>query len=143
MCVCVTFVVCTYCKSCTRPISTNPRSMEAGEYELTWDVFRRAVSRWSRSPSCCGFVVCFGWGGFSYFLQYFFFETTRPAASMRPPCLIHLSTSSYATLSRNVIMPLWFKCYYSAVIIFPCRVVDYRLLLLAAVDHSPLTTVDV
>ena len=29
--VCVTFVVFTDCESCMRPISTNPRSMEAGE----------------------------------------------------------------------------------------------------------------
>ena len=33
-CVCVTFVVFTDCESCTRPISTNPGSMEAGEYRL-------------------------------------------------------------------------------------------------------------
>ena len=33
--VCVTFVVFTDCESCTRPISTNPGSMEAGEYGLT------------------------------------------------------------------------------------------------------------
>ena len=33
--VCVTFVVFTDCESCTRPISTNPGSMEAGEYVLT------------------------------------------------------------------------------------------------------------
>ena len=33
--VCVTFVVLTDCESCTRPISTNPVSMEAGEYGLT------------------------------------------------------------------------------------------------------------
>ena len=32
--VCVTFVVLTDCESCTRPISTNPGSMEAGEYGL-------------------------------------------------------------------------------------------------------------
>ena len=32
--VCVTFVVFTDCESCTRPISTNPGSMEAGEYGL-------------------------------------------------------------------------------------------------------------
>ena len=31
---CVTFVVFTDCESCTRPISTNPVSMEAGEYGL-------------------------------------------------------------------------------------------------------------
>ena len=38
MCVCVCdieFVVFTDCDSCTRPISTNPVSMEAGEYGLT------------------------------------------------------------------------------------------------------------
>ena len=31
----VTLVVCTDCESCMRPISTNPGSMEAGEYGLT------------------------------------------------------------------------------------------------------------
>ena len=31
VCVCITFVVFTDCESCTRPISTNPESMEAGE----------------------------------------------------------------------------------------------------------------
>ena len=30
----VDFVVSTDCESCTRPISTNPGSMEAGEYGL-------------------------------------------------------------------------------------------------------------
>ena len=33
--VCVTFVLFTDCESCTKPISTNPGSMEAGEYGLT------------------------------------------------------------------------------------------------------------
>ena len=47
----------THCESCTRPISTNPGSMEAGEYELyrVGRVSSHAVSRWSRSPGCCGF----------------------------------------------------------------------------------------
>ena len=31
----IEFVVFTDCESCTRPISTNPASMETGEYELT------------------------------------------------------------------------------------------------------------
>ena len=35
VCVCVTFVVFTDCESCTRPLSTNPGSMEACEYGLT------------------------------------------------------------------------------------------------------------
>ena len=33
-CVCVAFVVFIDCGSCTRPISTNPEFMEAGEYGL-------------------------------------------------------------------------------------------------------------
>ena len=35
VCVCEIFVVFTDCESCTRPISTKPGSMEAGEYGLT------------------------------------------------------------------------------------------------------------
>ena len=35
VCQCVTFVVFTDCESCTKPISTNPGSMEAGERRLT------------------------------------------------------------------------------------------------------------
>ena len=35
VCACVTFVAFTDCESCTRPISTNAGSMEAGEYGLT------------------------------------------------------------------------------------------------------------
>ena len=36
MCACdIEFDVFTDCESCTRPISTNPVSMEAGEYGLT------------------------------------------------------------------------------------------------------------
>ena len=40
----IEFVVFTDCESCTRPISTNPRSMEGGEYGLTcgtWVFARR------------------------------------------------------------------------------------------------------
>ena len=35
VCVCVIFAVFTDCESCTKPISKNPGSMEAGQYELT------------------------------------------------------------------------------------------------------------
>ena len=35
VCVYEAFVVFTDCESCTRPISTNPGSMESGEYGLT------------------------------------------------------------------------------------------------------------
>ena len=41
---CVTFVVCTHCENCTRPISTNSGSMDAGEHGLTrgmWVFARR------------------------------------------------------------------------------------------------------
>ena len=37
--VCVTFVVFTDCESCTRPIFTNPESMETGECGLTRGTF--------------------------------------------------------------------------------------------------------
>ena len=92
-------VVFTDCESCTRPISTNPGSMEAGEYGLRRGTcFVAHVSRWSRSPGCCGFCGAF-WMRQDFFVFFFpiffsFFERTRPAASMRPPCLIYLSTST-------------------------------------------------
>ena len=53
-------------------------------------MFRRAPSRGGRRVAV-NFVVCFGWGEFS---RFFFFERTRPAASMRSPCPIYLSTST-------------------------------------------------
>ena len=59
---CVAFVVFTDCESCTRPIFTNPGSMEAGEYGPTRGtcfVARRlevvAVAGLLRSPGYCGF----------------------------------------------------------------------------------------
>ena len=87
---CVTFVVFTDCESCTRPISTNPGSMEAGE---------RGLMRGARFVAICLEVVAvvglirvsrcvFGGAGFFCFFVFRFFcsfERTRPAASMRPP----------------------------------------------------------
>ena len=61
-----------------------------------WDVFRRATSRGGRGRrAAVDMVVCFGRGGFLLFLVFstFFFERTRPTASMKPPCLIYISTS--------------------------------------------------
>ena len=56
-----------------------------------------AVSRWSRSPGCCGHIswcVFLVSGGISFFFfRFFFFERTRPTASTRQPCLMYLSTS--------------------------------------------------
>ena len=55
-------------------------------------------SRVARSGrAAVDFVVSFGWGGFFrvfFFSIFFFFELTRPAASMGLPCLIYLSTSN-------------------------------------------------
>ena len=100
MCVCVTFVVFTDCESCTRSISTNPGSMETGEYGLTrWTCF---VARRLEVVAVAGLLwiswCVWGAAGFSRVLFSFnfpfFFDRTRPAASMRPPCLIYISTSS-------------------------------------------------
>ena len=95
----VTFVVFTDCESCTRPISTNPGSMEAGEYGLTRGTC--FVAHRLEVVAVAGLLwisLCFGWGGFfgggggRFFL--IFFERIRPAASMRPACLIYFSTSN-------------------------------------------------
>ena len=41
-----------------------------------------------------------------FFLVVYFFERTRPAASMRPPCLIYLSTSMTMQIEQRVENPL-------------------------------------
>ena len=79
VCVCVTFVVLTDCKSCTTPISTNPGSMESGDYGLT---------RGTRSIACrlelhavAGLLwiswCALGGADFSvlFFLRFFFLRT--------------------------------------------------------------------
>ena len=55
-----------------------------------------AVSRWSRSPGCCRFRGVFRMRRdfVFFFFVFFFFERTRPASSMRPPCLIYLLATS-------------------------------------------------
>ena len=64
-----------------------------------WDVFHRTPSRGGRGRGAAvNFVVCFGSGGYC-FIVFFFFERTRPAASMRPPRLIYLSTSEIVLLT--------------------------------------------
>ena len=96
--VCVTFVVFTDCERCTRPISTNPGYMEAGEYGLTrWTCF---VARRLQLVAVAG-LLWLSWcvsGGADlscfFFPIFFLFERTRPAASMTPPCLIYLSTGT-------------------------------------------------
>ena len=73
---------------------TNPGSMEEGEHGLTRETC--FVVRRLDVVSVAGLLwiswCFFGAAGFRAFLT-FFFVRTRPAASMRPPCLIYLSTS--------------------------------------------------
>ena len=62
-----------------------------------WDVFPRMRPRVGRGRrAAVNIVVCFRWGGFfcpcCFFHVFFFFVSTGPAASMRAPCLIYLST---------------------------------------------------
>ena len=60
-----------------------------------WDVFRRTPSRGGRGRRAA--VECFECGGISFFFfRSLYFECTRPAASMRPLCLIYLSNSNEA-----------------------------------------------
>ena len=66
-------------------------------WAIVCDVFPCMTSRVGRGRrAAVDFVVRYGWGGFSFlfFRYFFFFERTRSAASMRPPCLIYLSTSA-------------------------------------------------
>ena len=96
--VCVTFVVFTDCESCTRPISTNLGSMEAGECGLTRGTcFLACRLELDAVAGLLWISWCvLGGADFSvfFFFDFFFFERTRPAASMRPPCLIYLYTST-------------------------------------------------
>ena len=112
----VTFVAFSDCESCTRSISTSPGSMEAGEYGRTRGcVSSHAVSSWTRSPSCCGIRDVFWVGRFFFFFRvflsiFFFFELTQPAASMRPPCLIYLSTSTRVRTGCHYLISLVCIC---------------------------------
>ena len=87
---CLTFVVIIDCEGCTRPICTNPGSMEVGEYGLTCgtcfitcrlEVVAVAELLWLswRVLGAEFFRV------FRFPIFLFSFERTRPAASMRPP----------------------------------------------------------
>ena len=70
----IEFVVFTDCESCTRPISTNPGSIEALEYGLTRGTCllacRPRVGRVRRAA--VDFVVCFGGTDFCAFFSFFF-----------------------------------------------------------------------
>ena len=79
-----------------RPISTNTGSMEVVEYGLTRGA--RFVARRLEVVAVAG-LLWISWcvsgaaGFFHIFFQFFFVERTWCAASIRPPCLIYLSTS--------------------------------------------------
>ena len=99
--VCVTFVVFADCESCTRPLSTNSGSMEAGEYGLTRGT--RLVAR-NLEVGAVARLLWISWcvlGGADFFVFFFLRTHTRPAANMRPPCLIYLSTSITGIIINN------------------------------------------
>ena len=133
VCVCAgNIVVFTDCGSCTRPISTNPGSIEASEYGLTRG--RCFVARRLELVAVAGLLYGFR-GAFSverdffvFFFQFsFFFEHTRPAASMRPPCLIFLYTSYkvvFAFRQKSLFVP---GCVQGAIIKFVCRCMCVRV----------------
>ena len=95
--VCVTFVVFTDCESCTSRFPyTRDLWKRASMGERAGRVSSRAVSRWSRTPGCCGFRGVF-WVGrdfFVFFVFFFFLRTHTACCKYEAPCLIYLSTST-------------------------------------------------
>ena len=64
-----------------------------------WDVFHRTPSRGGRGrraavDSFCGVFWVRRDYLFLLFFRFFYFERTRPTASMKTPCLIYLYTSN-------------------------------------------------
>ena len=76
-------------------------SIEAGEYGLTREVVAVAGLLWISRCVLGGadFISVF-------FFRFFFFERTRLAASMRPPCLIYLPTSTWVRTGCHYIISL-------------------------------------
>ena len=93
-CVCSTFVVFTDCESCTRSISTTSGSMEAGAYGLTHGTCFVARCLEVVAATALSYMSWWVFGAARFSVSFFSFELTRPAARMRPPCLIYLSTST-------------------------------------------------
>ena len=100
--VCATFVVFTDCESCTRPISTNPGSMEAREYGLTRvTCFLACRLELDAVAGLLWISWCVLGGGadFSVFFFFdFFFLRTHTACGKHEAasCLIYRSTSNEA-----------------------------------------------
>ena len=86
-------------ESCTRPISTNPGSMEAGDYGITRGTC--FVARCLEVVAVAGLLwisLCvLGAAGFRFF-SLFFSERTRSAPSIKPPFLIYFYTGRSRTL---------------------------------------------
>ena len=105
----IEFVVFTDCESCTYEADFHkPGIYGSGRARVNaWDVVFRAPSRGGRGRrAAVAFALCFGWGGLFrdyYFSDFFFSERTRPAASMRPHCLIYLSTSTRYNLMPGIL----------------------------------------
>ena len=81
----------TECEGGTGPISTNPGSTQACEYGLTHG--RYIVARRLEVATVAGLMWISGgvWVRLDFeFFVVVFFEGTRPAASLRSPCLIFL-----------------------------------------------------
>ena len=77
VCVCETFVVFADCERCTRPISTNPGSMEAGEFGLTRKTCfaaRRLELVAVAGRLWISWCILGGAGFFVFFLLDFFFS---------------------------------------------------------------------
>ena len=80
--------------------------MEAGESRLTRGTC--FVARRLEVIAVAGLLlICSGCGQILRFFLFFFFERTRPAESMRPPCLIYLS---YYTHSGTATAQLGLRC---------------------------------
>ena len=98
--VCVTFVLFIDCESCTRPISTNPGSMEAGEYGLTRGTCFYACRLELDAVAALLWISWSVLGGADFseicFFRFFFFLRTHAACCKceAASCLIYLSTSN-------------------------------------------------
>ena len=103
--------------------SEHTRECKRGRFPKTRDLWRKsasmgyrvgrvslpAVSRWSRSPGCCGYIswcVFLCLVGSRAFFLVLHFARTRPAASTRQLCLMYLSTSNEAVFSLQANKPL-------------------------------------
>ena len=97
----IEFVVFTGCESCTRPISTNPGSMEAGEYGLTRGTcFLACRLELDAVAGLLWISWCvLGGADFSvfFFFDFFFLRTHTACCKYEAAsCLIYLSTSNEA-----------------------------------------------